>query len=353
MHNYWYRKEYAQVIAGMAILLMVAHHFFGFRDYLLPGVAWIPLCNIAGIEVERIIAAFGKICVSLYALNSGQVMWVNRNDYRRLSYRLGRLLKFLVAYWVVGLLFYLYAMAVGDQNPTGTNLLLTLIRYATGPYENYVNMAFAWYVTYYLFFVLLANVWLRLLSTCSKAVDLTVIVIAVALLHMREFIPSPPIDLGFLSPVAVGLWGIVAAKWHLFEMLDSRMSSLSKWVLAGILPVTVIVRQGSILVNEYVNPVLGVLTGAELIVVPLFIYVTVKLTSDSVCVQRTFIFLGSVSMNIWFLHGLFFSGHRVLQPLLYCPQYSVLVYLWGLLMLIPSAWVISKLQKMICRCIRL
>ena len=261
MHNYWYRKEYAQVIAGMAILLMVAHHFFGFRDYLLPGVAWIPLCKIAGIEVERIIAAFGKICVSLYAFNSGYVMWVNRNDYRRLSYRLGRLLKFLVAYWVVGLLFYLYAMAVGDQNPTGTNLLLMLIGYTTGPYENYVNMAFAWYVTYYLFFVLLANVWLRLLSTCSKAVDLTVIVIAVALLHMREFIPSPPIDLGFLSPVAVGLWGIVAAKWHLFEMLDSRMSSLSKWVLAGILPVTVIVRQGSILVNEYVNPVLGVLTG--------------------------------------------------------------------------------------------
>lgn len=258
---FWYKKDYAHVIAGMAILLMVAHHFFGFRDYLLPGVSWIPAFKIAGIEVERIIGAFGKICVSLYAFNSGYVMWVNRRDYRRWSYRIIRLLKFLVAYWIVGLLFYLYAVAVGDQNPAGINLLLVQIGYAVGPFEKYVNMAFAWYVTYYIFFVLLANVWLRLLSTSHKAVDLLVIVISAVALQLSSSIPSFPIDLGFLSPVTVGLWGIIAAKWHLFELMDSRMSRLSKWVLAGIIPVTVILRQGSIMVGEHVNQVLGVLVG--------------------------------------------------------------------------------------------
>ena len=261
VQTFWYRKDYAQIIAGMAILLMVAHHFFGFRDYLLPDVTWVPLCKIAGIEVERIIGAFGKICVSLYAFNSGYVMWVNRRDYKCLSYRRRRLLRFLVAYWIVGLLFYLYAMAVGDQNPTGIKLLLVLFGYATGPYEKYVNMAFAWYVTYYLFFVLLANVWLRLLSTGKKAVDFMVVVLAIVVLQMRAFVPSSPIDLGFLSPVAIGLWGIITAKWHLFEMLNSRMSHLSKWILAGIIPIIVIFRQGSILINEHVNPVLGALVG--------------------------------------------------------------------------------------------
>ncbi len=349
---FWYRKEYAQVIVGVAILLMVAHHFFGFSDYLLPGVSWIPVGKIAGIEVERIVGAFGKICVSLYAFNSGYVMWVNRDDYRRLTYRTSRLLRFLAAYWIVGLLFYLYAMAVGDQNPTGVNLWLVQIGYATGPYEKYVNMAFAWYVTYYIFFVLLANVWLRLLSSNHKGVDLIVVVLAMAALQMTRLIPSSPVDLGFLSPVATGLWGIIAAKWHLFEWMDCRMSHLSKWILAGVIPVAVIIRQGSILVSEHVPQAFGAVTGGvELAVVPLFIYVMVKLTMDCLKLKKALLFLGSVSMNIWFLHGLFFSGHRALQPLLYGPEYSVLVYLWGLLLLVPSAWLVSKLQKYIIKLI--
>ncbi len=33
----------------------------------------------------------------------------------------------------------------------------------------------------------------------------------------------------------------------------------------------------------------------------------------------------------------------------YYPKYSVLVYLWGFILLIPSAWIISKLQKAIQR----
>lgn len=55
--------------------------------------------------------------------------------------------------------------------------------------------------------------------------------------------------------------------------------------------------------------------------------------------------VGSLSMNIWFLHGIFFSGHCVLQPLLYLPKYSILVVVWGLTLLLPAAWLISRLQK--------
>lgn len=87
--------------------------------------------------------------------------------------------------------------------------------------------------------------------------------------------------------------------------------------------------------------------GAELVVVPLLVYVIVRLTSGSFKVKKILIFIGSVSMNIWFLHGLFFTGFRDLQPLLYYPRYSVLVFLWGLFLLIPSAWVISQIYKAI------
>lgn len=77
----WYGKDAARFISGVAILLMIAHHFFGFKEYLRPDVNWIPLCKVAGIEIERYVAAFGKICVSLFAFNSGYVLWTRSADY--------------------------------------------------------------------------------------------------------------------------------------------------------------------------------------------------------------------------------------------------------------------------------
>lgn len=249
IQNYWYKKEYAQAISGIAILLMVAHHFFGFGSWLLPGVTWLSVGKMAGIEVERIIGAFGKICVSLYAFNSGYVLWVNRSDYRHFPYRMKRLLKFLIAYWVIVLLFGLYALVVGDKNPEGIDMLLVLVGYATGANADYVNVAFAWYVTYYIFFMSLASVWLRLFSTGHKAVDGMVLALAAVVCCSFE--------ISFLSPFMVGLWGIVAAKWHLFEMLDRRMARLPKWAFAGSIPALVILRQGVFLMAGKVNYSLG------------------------------------------------------------------------------------------------
>lgn len=69
--NDFYGKADAKMINGLAILLMMTHHFFGFDSWLQPDVHWVSAFSIGGIEVERMIAGFGKLCVGLFAFGSG------------------------------------------------------------------------------------------------------------------------------------------------------------------------------------------------------------------------------------------------------------------------------------------
>lgn len=150
----WYTKKDAAAMSAVAILLMVAHHFFGFRSYLVPGVEWHSLFVICGIEIERVVAAFGKICVAIFAFNSGYVLWKFRDDYSDTGSRCRRCLRFLVSYWTIFALFMAYAAIAGEPMPSGKELILNSVGLATGPGMPYFNVSFAWYVAYYISFLL-------------------------------------------------------------------------------------------------------------------------------------------------------------------------------------------------------
>lgn len=139
MHTNWYDKDSARYISGIAILLMIAHHFFGFQYWLRPDVSWIAVGKIAGIEIERYIAVFGNICIALFAFNSGYALWVRSDNYRSLKKRMERLLNFLISYWIIVCLFLVYALICNDKLPSLQQLLWNLIGIATGPSKNWVN----------------------------------------------------------------------------------------------------------------------------------------------------------------------------------------------------------------------
>lgn len=50
-----YGKTEAQMIAGVAIVMMLVHHFFGFADYRLDGNWIYEPVKIGGVSVERIL----------------------------------------------------------------------------------------------------------------------------------------------------------------------------------------------------------------------------------------------------------------------------------------------------------
>lgn len=333
----WYGKDAARFISGVAILLMIAHHFFGFKEYLRPDVNWIPLCKVAGIEIERYVAAFGKICVSLFAFNSGYVLWTRSADYT-LKKRCLRLLNFLIGYWMVCGLFLLYALAVGDSLPTLQQLMLNLVGLEAGPFQNWVNVTFAWYVTYYIAFILLAPLLLAIFKSRHLWIDIAGWVGIVIFSHLTDkILPN------VLSPLPIGAFGILAAKWTVFERMNKHLSHLHAVVFACMIPVIVGLRQGFILI--FLNtPVYLLMGGVESLCVTLFIFSVITLKNRLRGKNSYIATIGDYGMNLWFLHGIFFTSACVLQPYLYAPRYSILVYLWGVACMLPVAWLLKKIQ---------
>lgn len=234
----WYTKHDAAMISAIGILLMIAHHLFGFKEYLAEGISWNSLFSIGGIEVERIIAAFGKICVSLFAFNSGYVIWKFRSSYRNLWNCFKRCASFLLGYWIVLALFMIYAALIGDPLPTGRYLIANLLGISTGPGMPFVNVPFAWYVTYYVIFLMLTPAIIWSLSKGTE-VDCMLVLILGAILSR--------LHIGFMSPMMIGIEGVIFAKYSIFQRLATCISSISIYVIILIEAALIVIRQAYIL----------------------------------------------------------------------------------------------------------
>lgn len=274
--EYWYGKTASSMMAGIAVLLMLCHHFFGFKEYLLPAVKWISVGTVGGIEVERILAAFGKICVSIFAFNTGYVIWVKQSDYLNYRNTTKRILKFLSKYWIVCLSFWLYAIFF-DNLPPLKSAFLNLIGLNTGPNYHYANSAFAWYVFYYCCFVLLSPLWICIFRKTGIITDVA-IVIFIALLYpwlngKCDFVYYTTI------PVIVGLTGLTIAKWRIFERIDKNLGNRIKWFHGLILfLILVLLRQGWCLMSEKYALASASYELINIICTTLFIYVCVRIT---------------------------------------------------------------------------
>lgn len=81
----------------------------------------------------------------------------------------------------------------------------------------------------------------------------------------------------------------------------------------------------------------------------LFIYAVLNIFNclNSRMLRSVFMLLGRYSMNLWFLHGIFFMtavGGNI-QHFLYWPRYSIFILLWGLVLLLPIAKGVTVIQN--------
>lgn len=125
-------KKEAQLISGCAILMMLIHHFFGFKEFLVNGNSYASLFTIGGIEIERILAAFGKLCVAIFAFCSGYAIWAVSSQYTSWLRIFKRIGKFLQDCWIICILFIVFGLCLGLRVPSIKNCELNLIGLGTG-----------------------------------------------------------------------------------------------------------------------------------------------------------------------------------------------------------------------------
>lgn len=356
--NFNYGKRESDWIKAIAIAMMLFHHLFGFPQWILDENMYIGIaCD--GTTLERIVAVFCKLCVGLFAFTTGYAMYIQRERYKKLTFRLKRAWQFLLQYWLIFALFLLFGLALHEPLPSPVRLLeqafglCTATGFSMKLYGGTIHPIFAWYVSFYLLFLLLAPI-LAKLSRFGFWVDNLIYFVLlngiyIALLAQTTYtIPAVPLAVikRFVIWGNVGMIGYLFAKYDIFAKTDRFLTRYIPAFLLGVLCCAAIV--GMIYLRHtfgnYIKiPRIANAMSWDLIYTPVLIYCLVRLLTwlHSFHLSTFLTLLSHNSTNIWFLHGIFFTPNHTIQWLAYWPKYPVLILIWTLLLTLGCSMVIE------------
>lgn len=345
----FFNKEMSRMMAGFAVLLMMSSHFFMYPFWLSDGVDWSSSFGAVGKMLTELMGTFGGICVRVFALISGYALMMNPKTYGTWRKRVNRLYKFLLAYWLVNVLFLIIGYLNGDIMPGIKELLYNLIGLKTGPHAEWVNVPFAWYVCYYIEFILLTPVLIWGFSSTRKVLDMAMAVTLVIIVYICRHTPYEVAN--YLFPLLSTVLGMLIAKYGIFNKLHRLVTGrLHSTYLVSAIALLIIVRYeveklnplGGTNWNFFIQIFLSVMAAA-LILFSVEIFHRI----NNRHIKNCFLILGSFSMFIWFLHGIFFTGKHFMQPFIYSVREPILIMILSTIVLLPVAWLLKRLQNII------
>lgn len=323
-------KEESKLLQGIAVSLMVFHHLFDFPERIQ--IPYVSLLNFSFIGIEALIASFGRICVTLFAFNSGYGMRKNVGDltqYRLLSSYKSmafRLWNFTQRFWAVFLVFIGLGLIMNVYTWQPMQLLQGFLG------RSYAYNAEWWYIGEYIGFLLLFPLLMGGLKLVGRirfgnwlhGIMLFTLMIATIVLpeNFRKMY------------LICFLCGIFFSSVPIFEWLDTKLSAYP--IIYGVLCISIL---GSVFVFRA-----KMLGGAyDFIFAPLFVFGFVGLLKCK-CLLKILGFIlrlpGKYSTYIWLAHTFF--GYYLFQKLTFFPKYSPLIFLWCMILSIASGWILES-----------
>jgi hypothetical protein len=328
-------RDQTFLIRAFAVFLMVLCHVL---ESGLPGWHWA----IGSVDVAARLAKTAGLCVPIFAFLSGYGMnfaYAKEGGLGKIYLNtLIRILKFLVSYWFIFLVFFL-PFVIASGSFTWSNFALSLIGW-----DGYVP--FSWYVWFYVLALLILPL-LHFLLDKNKWLAIVISYVPLLLVYVL-------LAWKFQS---WGYYDITARSLHIFicmligysfghHQLFTYFAGLFKkrWILDLVCWILLLG-----LLGLYFWRLLGVLYCA--LIIPLMFLLN-SLTSHAWPKWLAFplTFVGKASMEYWFLHGFFFSS----EVLAIFPSSVIVSWAFDslaitiviLLVCTPFAWGISWLQKL-------
>lgn len=354
--NFKYGKREANLIKGIALIMMFAHHLFGFRSWILEENMYQGLVYHGKI-IEQLIATFFKLCVGLFSFTTGYAMFVQKDKYSRFSYCVKKAVTFLIHYWVIFAVFLIVGVMIHEPLPGLCRLIQQCFGLctATGFDKRYwvtIHPIFAWYVSFHLIFLLLHPL-LRKLSKWNFWFDTLVYFVVLhgtyIFLVKQPYITIHPnlydIAKRFALWGMIGMLGYLFAKYQIFERLDSlirRWLSQPLILILGFLAVL-----GMFYARYKGGAYIKYAISYDTLYVPFLIYIIVTYLNAIHCsvLEKVLMLLSRHSMNMWFLHALFFTPNYKLQWIAYFPKYPILILLWTLFLMLLCSMLIEKMKS--------
>lgn len=323
------------MIKGIAILIMLAHHFIVFPFNNLP-------------DLVTLFGQACKICVAIYAVLSGYGYFFTKE--KTIRYGLKKIWSLLQSYWLSLFTLFIPAAMMGGWRITPCNLVVQL--FGLLPNLNW----FAWYVFFYIFCVLIMPI------LCKYKVFRFKTLINLLIMLIVPYILEVALHIIFNSETNTILHDLFSCLLYFpcfligYWMAENKIIEKSKRIKYMNSPIVCLM--GIIMVfvaRSVIQTIAGFLL--DVVYVPILICCIVNLCEKVNCmlIQKGLSVLGKYSTQMWFFHAVFFSTYICdwFQPILKVVSWAPLMYIWLVILSLIGAVVYDKILKGICAIPRL
>ncbi len=345
--SFSFPRESSEMMKGVAILLMLFHHFFGFPNWYVEGISYIGV-PLRVNTAEYVLGQFGHICVGIFAFLTGYGMFF--------SYKKGgsyiTSLKKLLRFWI-GYLLILFAVAIPLHFFVGnTDISLKLIFKNMFGYDTTL-VPFGWYVRFYIAVMLTLPLINRVMPKnsflgvlCCLSIPFIINLSLSKVSGTSQFvIKTVAYTMEYFLWLPCVLMGLCFAKYGLFEKIDKGFGKLKKGehIVCGVILLAIMY------LRAYKEDTIGtIIFSFDSFYVSIFVYLCAKyLNYAHGIIKKILMCLSRHSVNIWFLHSMFFFGTSALMKYAFLPKVSVLIVLWVICLCLPVSVVLRAVLKRI------
>lgn len=350
-------KESTQAIKAIAIVLMLLHHFWAFGNSWIDGSQVISVESLYGFPFEKLVGAFGKICVGLFAFVTGYAFFVQKEKFQSIKERFRKIAKLLLYYWIIYAIELLLGLLVKEPIPPLKVMFQNLFGFSSKVYEygtGYVSSCFAWYVYFYVLLMITYPILTKKFKIgfwSSTLIPIIVAVVANSVLAKIQTLPIiTPLLNDYFEYMPVVAVGYQMARFdvigNLVKAIERKCNDVLVFAVSGILFCFCFVLKVKI------NKIFGV--NVDVLCVPILVFLIECLRQTEVIkkanvsgVEKIVGTLAKESMNIWFLHAIFFTPYRSYQFIAVWPRLSILIIIWVIILLVGVSKIITYLQQFV------
>lgn len=312
-------KDYSNMMKGVAVLLMIIHHLWGFP------------CRVPGLHilhVEEQIGIASKICVSIFMFLSGYGLYYTfkKNGTVRVTKRLKAIYE---RFWKVFFVFVPLGFLFFDRSFHLQEFLLNLLCL-----DDSYNLEW-WFMGTYIELVLVLPLVLRMED--KRCFLIVVLAIAILLRCLSELFElnsggaaSHIHQFGYYFPVFY--LGVFFCKYSCFEKFQRL--TYNKLIGCG---VCVVMTAIAFVIRSKWD-----ITEMTILMTPLFIYLFVAFFGVIGKANQVLLFFGKHSMNMWLVHT-FFCYYYFQKEMLVLSRNAIVDYVLIVAVSLVSSMVINSL----------
>ena len=336
-----FTRRDTKIVKSAAVMLMLYHHLFRFPYKIASDIVYFGTVTLGGKSSAYYLGAFGQICVALFLFLGGYGTYLSCKNSRNLRQTIFAKIKGLyLSYWKVFVVFIPLCLLAQVSRVSGNwqEFLLNFV----GLSSSYCGEW--WFFGAYVILTALYPLFHKLLTAKNAPVLEFLLLTALNVLvifrkPLYELLSLDVIFSKYLILDAINtaliqtpcfLSGCLFAKYDLLSKLKQRFSGgILHWL--GALAVLGMVVCIKIKCSTYFDFLLAPAFSVALILVLEKI--------PGTFVTNFFEKVGMQSTNIWLIHA--FYCYHLIQPLVYLPRYSVVIFFWLLLLCYVSGIVLD------------